>query len=109
VRFHDVPSLPPITIAGRHLCLNSDKTAYLKVMDACGRMNAFIRILFAVRRINRLGSAYCYTESHFHYGSSLSISLGYRHARRTLSRPMSFIVSRSSPRPSPPCGGMPER
>lgn len=41
------------------------------------------------------------------YGSSLLISLGKSVVSRTLSSPTSFMVRRSRPIPSPPCGGIP--
>ncbi len=41
------------------------------------------------------------------YGVTRTVSLGNRHALRTLLSPRNFMVSLSNPAPNPPCGGMP--
>ena len=43
----------------------------------------------------------------YHHGFNLVISLGNRHASRTLSSPIIFMVRRSRPIPRPPWGGIP--
>lgn len=44
---------------------------------------------------------------HFFHGVTLLMSLGNIAASRTFLKPRRCIVSRSSPKPNPPCGGAP--
>src|SRR5699024_9922812 len=74
-----------------------------------GSQRQFGKDLHIVHRSVVYFSAHVTFPSCLSYGSSLLISRGKRQASRILSQPKSCIVSRSSPIPSPPWGGMPKR